>query len=260
MSQFFATLYSRCQPEHGRVVLWRKGQPAVFVNPTDPEACHHAAMKLDQAGDCYNLVNLVRVDAVEDITQRFGRGREDELQSCVAMVADIDCGHKKNHNYPSRDQAMAALDKMPLSPTMVVMSGQGLHAYWVLSKPADASTGQEREKLKAISRRWQQMLRDALKPFELDSTHDLARVLRPAGTANRKHGNTVEILTVDPECHHPLDAFITHVIRGGLGPIPSEPKPRRRTTPSHMVPAPTIEICGWTLQVGWNHDPTKGGR
>jgi hypothetical protein len=73
-------------------------------------------------------------------------------------------------------------------PTMLVCTGGGtggLHAWWTFDEPWMFVDASEREHAGRLSRGWQQAHRNLAK-VHLDSTHDLARVLRLPGTLNQK--------------------------------------------------------------------------
>jgi hypothetical protein len=91
-------------------------------------------------------------------------------------------------------QSVLAARTIPM-PTMVVASGQGLHAYW------NFATGLPRDALP----RWnavQQHLGQALKALGADpNARDAARILRLAGTMNAKAGKPATFLHLELDRH-----------------------------------------------------------
>ena len=87
----------------------------------------------------------------------------------------------------TQDQ-LALLDELPLRPTFIVHSGGGLHPYWLLRELWMLETHEERKRAARLVAGWQVMLREraGAHGWKLDSTHDLARVLRVPGTKNCK--------------------------------------------------------------------------
>jgi hypothetical protein len=131
------------------------------------------------------------------------RGTEAGVSVMPGLWADVDfaapakaTAKKKPKNYPTEAAAREAVGLMPAEPTVIVQSGGGLHLYWLFSEPLFIDDSNRRE-AKTLSHRWQQMLRAKLLKiggFELDSTHDLSRVLRLPGTPHTSHeGFTVGI-------------------------------------------------------------------
>jgi len=118
------------------------------------------------------------------------RARAAQVSDLPGFWLDIDfgtVGHKKNVYPPSIKHAYQLLGVAP-RPTLVVESGHGLQAWWLFDDPYRITDDVSRERfvttftelhdkvaLAAQSREW-----------SLDSTHNLARVLRPAGTLNHK--------------------------------------------------------------------------
>lgn len=86
-----------------------------------------------------------------------------------------------------------------LQPTMLVRSGYGLHAYWLFDEPLDIREHEARERAGELVAGWQRRMKAAAAELgiTLDSTHDLARVFRPAGTFNGKGGEPVPVTLLD---------------------------------------------------------------
>jgi hypothetical protein len=60
------------------------------------------------------------------------------------LWADIDvaeAGKNNGKNYPSKELATELLDKLPVPPSCIINSGNGLHAYWFLDEPVPFVTG-----------------------------------------------------------------------------------------------------------------------
>jgi len=144
--------------------------------------------------DVWFSLHYVRTDAIYRMAACGGRASEKEVQAVTCIAADIDAGKP---GYPTQAEVLEALKRCPLAPSMVNLSGKldgGVHAFWMLDEPFVIESGADRAAVKDISRRWQL---EVLKPLldgqgKLDSTFDLARVLRPAGTVNHKYGCVVE--------------------------------------------------------------------
>jgi hypothetical protein len=103
---------------------------------------------------------------------------------------DIDVagpGHKKPNLVPTRAAAMELLLQGP-QPTLIVNSGHGLHVYWLFKEFWVFETPSERQKAADLSARWSASWRERARydGWDLDSVHDLSRVLRVPGTINYK--------------------------------------------------------------------------
>jgi len=100
--------------------------------------------------------------------------------------------HKATNLPTTPERALAAVAKaLPMFPvTAVVHSGNGLHCYWRLDEPVELESEEERFEFKRTVRLFQSAIReefDAL-GWKLDSTFDLARLMRLPGTRNFKGG------------------------------------------------------------------------
>ena len=109
-----------------------------------------------------------------------------------SLWLDIDCGPGKD--YASQDDGLAALDDFLDTGfpdyTLLVSSGYGVHAYWVLED--DALIGDWLPTAQAFKQAWQA---HGLKA-DPSRTADAASVLRAPGTWNRKHepARAVEVM------------------------------------------------------------------
>jgi hypothetical protein len=108
--------------------------------------------------------------------------------SCLWVDVDIaDPVHSKP-NLASADQAMALIRRMPAPPSAIINSGHGLQAFWAFKEPWQIENENERKRLENVSFRWQRLLQKYAGEIgcTVDSTHDLARVMRLPGTMNVK--------------------------------------------------------------------------
>lgn len=112
-------------------------------------------------------------------TRRTGAtsGSQINAMECPALWVDIDCAKQGI----SGETATAALNYLPCPPTLIVNSGAGLHAYWMLEEPANVSPeGADRDAVTTALRRLVAILAgDA-------ACAEVARILRLPGTHNTK--------------------------------------------------------------------------
>lgn len=164
--------------------------PSRHMLVSDPAALAAEVVRLAQEGG-QNVWNSICAHG-EDLGT-WHRGKRSEVTLLPALWIDVDLagpGHAAA-NLPTSVEDVVASLLVPfgLDPTMVVHSGGGLHVYWCLDALADVSDA-NRSELQGLLKAWQarfQALAEA-KGWHLDNVSDLARVLRPAGTLNRKPG------------------------------------------------------------------------
>jgi hypothetical protein len=117
-----------------------------------------------------NVLSLAsRTDVYVGVVPRrhdYGGGRQDLVERAAVVWVDCDS-----------DESVAALRRFRPLPALVVGSGSGqnCHAYWFLDEPAELDV------VERVNRR----LAGALHADVVCA--DAARILRPAGSVNRKH-------------------------------------------------------------------------
>lgn len=139
-----------------------------------------------------------------------GRGTADTVSAIPGLWADIDVagdGHQDTGKQYFQDRLAADrwIATLPHLPTMTVWSGGGYHLYWLFKEPME-----DMEAAATLLHGWQAYLRQSarLQGGDVDATHDLTRVLRVAGTTNRKHGGfrPVELVSLDEgQRYNPYD-------------------------------------------------------
>lgn len=126
------------------------------------------------------------------------RGGADQSLALPGMYSDIDygdAGHKHAVGEdrlplpPDESAAWAVADRSGLpTPSVVVNSGGGLNAYWLLDQPY-LIQDQYRRHVADLSATWQRILGESARNLGFDygtGVGDLARVLRMPGTDNLK--------------------------------------------------------------------------
>ena len=142
------------------------------------EAAHAKALDLAPSLDVYF-----------GVAPRTGRGGSTEyVEELTCVWADLDCKH---HSKADRLDQLAALDT---PPSILIDSGHGYHAYWLLDAPIDPEDG----------RRCMAALASAL---DGDAVGDLPRVLRVPGTTNHKGEPTPVKVVKLSEVRCSLDAI-----------------------------------------------------
>lgn len=138
-----------------------------FRVPSGMGRCFHGAAALDRVAQAIHaLASSTDVFVGVVPRARFGGGRRDLIARAAVVWADCDT-----------PDAVAALASFRPRPAMVVASGSGdnRHAYWFLREPLELG------QLERVNRRLGRALgADA-------QSSDAARILRPAGSLNRKH-------------------------------------------------------------------------
>lgn len=128
-----------------------------------------AALAVDKRANVY-----VRITPLAKPPDR-GRGLEQHSLGASCLWVDLDA-------YGNVFEAVAKLQAMDKPPSMIVNSGNGLHAYWQLAEFTTDLDGVKARNLGLIV-----ALNDGQKDGIADSCYDLARILRLPGTYNIKN-------------------------------------------------------------------------
>lgn len=165
--------------------------------------------------------DVVRARQAEDPQRApYFRAKKFDVTGVVALWADIDVGtfgHEGGPYPPTVPDARRVLDSVGLPPTVLVDSGYGLQAWWVLSEPWLAADYPDpdaaRLEMYNLSRDWISTLRyraDMIGGWKIDSVFDLSRLMRAPGSWNQKdprNPRPVKIIEHDANAVYDLDDF-----------------------------------------------------
>ena len=145
LAHFFNQLYGKI-PEPHFAYLWTKNRgifPFQINNESQRMAMAIKAVELSSIGvDVWHSVNTVSVQPTNG-----KRGDETVVSYQTAIVTDIDisgAAHKSNNLAVNFDEAKSFL---PFTPSLIIFSGYGLHAYYIFDTPIQI-TDDNREELK----------------------------------------------------------------------------------------------------------------
>ena len=125
------------------------------------------------------------------LPERGSRGKATDVSAMMGLWADIDIKsqHHAAENLPTTiAEAQRVIDSVPFPPTMTVNSGYGLQPYWLFREPFEIANEDDRRAAQELIVAFQQYLRNTASRYNwtVDSTADLARILRLPGTFNIK--------------------------------------------------------------------------
>lgn len=185
---FFNQLYGKIL-ESNFAYLWTKQgkETFPFSLPMQISLMAQKAISLADSGvDVYHSVNTVNIEPTSG-----KRGDEYSVSYQTAIVVDIDIrsnAHKGDADKfpPNFEEAKSFL---PFTPSILIFSGYGLHAYYIFDIPIKI-TDENREKLKNRNSRMIELVRLRAGIFKksIDSIGDLPRILRTPSTFNYKLG------------------------------------------------------------------------
>lgn len=150
-----------------------------------------AAIAIDKRANVY-----IRITPLAKPPER-GRGLEKHSIGSSCLWVDYD-------SYANPIEGLQALQALPKPPSLIVNSGNGLHAYWLLK-----NFETDLDAIKARNLGLIIALNDGKKDGIADSCYDLARILRLPGTYNVKHAKPLlcTIIDLHPERVYTLEDF-----------------------------------------------------
>lgn len=115
------------------------------------------------------------------------RGVVDDVRAITMLWADVDTdAGSHSRAAPPHGHALAVLQGLEIPPSLIVDSGGGLHAYWMLREPWELYDTREREDAREVVRTLQRAVSIKM-GWAIDDLSDLARVFRVPGTVSRKY-------------------------------------------------------------------------
>jgi hypothetical protein len=147
-----------------------------------------------------------KVNAFFGVATRRAGVRSGRAEDCVELPAlFIDCDIK----HSNEGQVLEAIAEFPLPPSMVVNSGGGYHAYWLLDEALPITSQDGILEATNIMRR----LAAAFPAVADESVSEPARVLRLPGTLNFKY-SPAPVVTLDicePERRYTVGDICEHI-------------------------------------------------
>jgi hypothetical protein len=200
--------------------------PARPLFTRDPDLVQRHCEKWDDIGRAVYFGVATRASGT-------AKGDRAHVRELPALWSDIDC-YKLGI---STDAAVAALLSFSIPPSAVVLSGGGVHAYWLLSRPLDVSQTDPATwpavELAAVG-----ALKQLAGVFAGDlAVCDLARVMRLPGTHNTKDGTlrACSVLECSTWACVDFEELVEQLdIQGPLLTVPVE-----------MRPAPVLDDDPW---------------
>ena len=129
------------------------------------------------------------------------------------MVADVDVlgpAHKETALPKTEKEAIDFVNSLKLKPSIIVRSGNGVHAIWLLDEPFVIHNEEERQYIRDISAGFGiYVIQEGIKKgWKLDNVQDIPRMLRAPGSLNFKSNppKQCEVYSVE-EIRYPLSAF-----------------------------------------------------
>ena len=182
---FLVTLFGN-KPDGSQILIWSIPSKLSAWCDTPEEAANAASKLASKPEDVYVGVGLAPKKYRDN-----ERCPNAEIQGIVGLWADIDIAgptHKNKNLPPDIDSAILLALETGAEPSIIIHSGHGIQCWWLFNEPWIFDTPEERQEAAVLAARWIKTIKAIArnKKWEVDSTFDLARVLRVVGTYNCK--------------------------------------------------------------------------
>ena len=210
VQRYLDLLYPDAQPDAWLVVSWIAAQGVWCSQWFRIAQSEDAAAFISQA-QSYNVYTGIGLRHPDCTPAADKRGESTEVYALPGLWIEFDhnAGVHSATNLPTPDELLAFIETLPFRFSLLVDSTGGLHGYALFKEPWILDTPTERDAATLLLRRFQRTIQAqaATHGWKVDSTADLARVLRPAGTLNHKSGTPkpVTILHEDTRRYNPSD-------------------------------------------------------
>jgi len=209
---FLTLLYGDDAP--GYLPIWElPGKRTKWLEASNLEAIAERSIDLAAEHDVYFGIGLHRQALDGD-----HRGEADTVSAIPGVWVDLDfgtVGHKSTKNPPTLQDALAIVRAFPLSPAAIVHTGHGLHGWWPFRDLWTFDTDDERQTAQHLVHRFQATLQKRAQAlgYEVDSTFNVAQVLRLPATWNRK-AEPIEVHLIEwhPERRYSPDELEPYLI------------------------------------------------
>ena len=189
--KFFNALWPAGIPAGHRLLLWSVTSKVSAWFDDIGKAADYLARDRNQQSDTYFGTGVVSAETAQKAGTR-SRGEARQRTAIPGLWIDLDVGtegHKGKQLPPSLDEALALLDEAQFGPpNVIVHTGHGVHAWYLFDEPWMFKNNADRTKAAVLVQRFQNAVQNRAQAhgWTLDSTHDLARLLRAPGTVNHK--------------------------------------------------------------------------
>lgn len=193
-AKYYYELQLGQNPPDGWFVLWTKAHGIFPFHTSDVTGLARKIGVLQEVTDVYVGMALQKTKP-----EPGKRGTGANATAICGVWIEIDCRegiHKeKKENLPTKGDALRILKSLPVVPTVILDSGGGFHAHWWLDRPWVFHTENERQSGQELVRRFQLFVADIFRKegWKVDTTSDLARVLRPPMSYNHKTGQVMQV-------------------------------------------------------------------
>jgi hypothetical protein len=247
-------------PEWARIVRWSLPEMDSTMHASVGDAARDVVRSSGRGHEAYIGVNAVRSDL------RGGRGKFADVVLVSSYFIDLDVdgpGRKQSNLFKSIDECTDLLSSLPLAPTAVVMSGNGLQAWWIFREPIDVRSADLRNRVGTMSMGWTHFVIAEAKKIKrsVDSLGDITRIARVPGTFNNKYKEQrgsipISLISAEPLRKFSLSDFEMFVASESSRPVGSMSTVEVAIDPEAQPPIEKFEVLkeiDTKFRLSWEH-------
>jgi len=204
------------KPEDQYILIWTLPDKHSQWFTALPAAAEYVA-SINGAKNIYVGIGLSGID--HGPTRRCV---SEEVTAITGLAGDFDLLSEAHNGKPLPQTIEQAVSLLPpaMPPTITLLTGNGIQAWWLLKEPYVFENEEDRRKVAQVMTRWHTMLRlnSAARGWTYERLADLARVLRVPGTRNLKdpaHPKDVTLHSVTDRRYN-LSDFTDFMDAGGI--------------------------------------------
>ncbi len=188
IEDFIDALWPKELPKDSRILIWSLQSKLSMWASSVAGAVKSAVRMAEKGEDVYIGAGLGSKGV--GTRQRTTNATVTAIPGVWVDLDYADDVHKKV-NLPTLAECESFIRELSdtlLEPTITVHSGHGFQLWWICSEPMMLADGDARHRASATVAGWMNLIRQkaAAHGWDVDATHDLARVLRIPGTVNHK--------------------------------------------------------------------------
>ena len=170
-------------------VTWLDGSKAITQFFESDQLPEMAAFIYEKGAEYSTYIN---VNPRESAFDQWHRGTVDSISSVIGAYADFDIfgpAHAETALPKTKEVLLEWLEALPLKPTFLIFTGNGVHAYWLFKAPFIIRNEDDRQKAVRLVGGWEKYVLTRAREergWKFDSVGDLPRMLRAVGSLNHK--------------------------------------------------------------------------
>ena len=154
-----------------------------------------------KCGKQYNT--YININPRQNALDTCHRGESTDVSEVVGLYMDFDIkgeAHKEERLPESEEELQAFIHRLPMKPSIIVVSGNGIHCYWLFKEPFQVKTEDDRDYIGGLLSGYEQYVSEqaySLHRWKFDHVADLARMLRAPNTTNFKTSDRLQCRIIE---------------------------------------------------------------